>query len=288
LRVAIGLGSNLGSRAAYLSAAIDSLSSSEAVNVVARSALYQTDAVGPPQPRFCNAVVLVETMLPLRALFDRCKQIEHDLGREPGPRWGPRVVDLDLVVADVVHAEPDLAVPHPEAASRAFVLAPLADVWPDSPLSARPFVSPQRVPWPLVEPVDHTADIGLRAVAPDESDLLAVLADGLVDVVLDRRTISESLRVDLRITGGDDGGDTEDRIVSLLSEIVSRFDAEGLAPRRTLVRSVEGNVVHAVVRGETFDPARHIARTAVKAVTYHGLRVERSDDGLSCTVILDL
>ena len=131
----LGLGSNLGDRAANLQFALDGLAE-RAGPVVAISPVYETDPVGgPPQPEFLNAVVAVETALSPRELLGVAKELEAEAGRQPpqpGQRWGPRPLDIDvLMVGDERVDEPDLVVPHPRIHQRAFVLAPLADVAPE-------------------------------------------------------------------------------------------------------------------------------------------------------------
>lgn len=296
MRAAVALGSNLGSRSAYLRAAVDALEATDGVELRALSRLYETSPVGPPQPDYLNAAVLLETDLSPARLLAACKSIETALGRTAGPRWGPRVVDLDLVQADVAPiSSPALTLPHPEAARRAFVIAPLADVWPDAMIggtSVADLLAALGSPGPTspfareadVAHVDHTADLALCIRARDEADLLAAAGDGLVDVVLDRTTIAGRERRDFTLRGAD----AEERLVALLSEIIGRFDAHAFVPRRTLVQRIEGDAVHASLWGETFDASRHRARTAVKAATYHGLVVETSETGTACTVVLDL
>ncbi len=134
MRAAVALGSNLGDRLGHLRRAVDAL---EAVGrVEAVSALYETEPVGgPEQGPYLNAVVLLDTDLEPRDLLAELHRIEAEAGRTREVRWGPRTLDLDLVVYEgrVVDSD-DLAVPHPRAAERRFVLAPLVDVWPDAPL----------------------------------------------------------------------------------------------------------------------------------------------------------
>jgi 2-amino-4-hydroxy-6-hydroxymethyldihydropteridine diphosphokinase len=134
-RAYLGLGSNLGDRAANLQFAVEGLAE-RAGRVVAISPVYETEPVGgPPQPEFLNAVVAVETALSARELLGVAKALEAEAGREPpgpGKRWGPRPLDIDLLmVGDERVDEPDLVVPHPRIHQRAFVLAPLADVAPE-------------------------------------------------------------------------------------------------------------------------------------------------------------
>jgi len=133
MRVYLGLGSNLGDRLANLREAIRLVQASGTVEVVARSSVWQSAPVGPAQPDYLNAVIAVETALSLRDLLRVCKVVERDLGRDPqGVRWGPRPIDLDLLLADTVLSEPDLQVPHAQLHLRAFVLRPLCEVAPAS------------------------------------------------------------------------------------------------------------------------------------------------------------
>jgi 2-amino-4-hydroxy-6-hydroxymethyldihydropteridine diphosphokinase len=123
----IGLGSNLGDRVANVRRALDEL------RPASTSRLVETDPVGYlDQPRFVNAVALVGTDLAPRALLDRLLGIECDLGRtRDGPRFGPRTIDLDLLLYDdLVLDEPGLTIPHPRMHERRFVLEPLAEIAP--------------------------------------------------------------------------------------------------------------------------------------------------------------
>lgn len=131
-RVFVGLGSNVGDRLEHLRAAVAALRSTSGVEVVRTSSVYETAPVGPDQPLFLNAVVELRTGREARRLLERLKGIERELGRTPGPRWGPREIDLDLLVygQDVIDEEA-VRVPHPELGSRAFVLVPLAEIAPD-------------------------------------------------------------------------------------------------------------------------------------------------------------
>ena len=125
----IGLGSNLGDRGENLRRALERLGAARV------STIRETDPVGvTEQPRFLNAVAELETDLPPRALLDRLLEIERDLGRdrESEERWGPRAIDLDLLLYDdEVIDEPGLTVPHPRLAERRFVLEPLAELAPE-------------------------------------------------------------------------------------------------------------------------------------------------------------
>jgi 2-amino-4-hydroxy-6-hydroxymethyldihydropteridine diphosphokinase len=134
MRAYIGLGGNLGDRKSYLDRAVELLEREEEIEVVARSAVRETEPVGyADQPPFLNAAVAVETDLEPRELLDRLLAIERELGRERrGPRFGPRTIDLDLLlVGDRVVDEPGLVVPHPRLHERRFVLEPLAELDPE-------------------------------------------------------------------------------------------------------------------------------------------------------------
>ena len=128
MRAYIALGSNLGDRLSHLRAAVEGLP-----NVVARSAVYETEPVGgPDQPDFLNAVVALETDLTPRALLRVCQRLEQAAGRVRTEHWGPRELDVDiLLMGEIRMTEPDLEIPHPRMGERAFVLGPLADVAPD-------------------------------------------------------------------------------------------------------------------------------------------------------------
>jgi 2-amino-4-hydroxy-6-hydroxymethyldihydropteridine diphosphokinase len=132
-RAYVGLGANLGDRAATLGAALDRLDAEPGIEVVAVSSFRETDPVGYlDQPRFVNAAAAVETELGPRELLDRLLAVERDLGRtREGPRFGPRTIDLDLLLyGDVVLDEPGLTLPHPRLHERRFALEPLAELDP--------------------------------------------------------------------------------------------------------------------------------------------------------------
>ncbi|HEX3468778.1 MAG TPA: 2-amino-4-hydroxy-6-hydroxymethyldihydropteridine diphosphokinase [Candidatus Elarobacter sp.] len=129
-RAAIGIGSNEGDAASHVTGAFDRLG--RLGTVVARSPLYRTDPWGvTDQPPFVNAAALVETQLAPRALLGALQQIEREAGRVPTYRWGPRVLDLDILAyGDERIDEPDLTIPHARLSERAFALVPLAEIDP--------------------------------------------------------------------------------------------------------------------------------------------------------------
>jgi 2-amino-4-hydroxy-6-hydroxymethyldihydropteridine diphosphokinase len=132
-RAYLALGSNLGDRAAYLQFALDELATAADIDVVAVSRVYETAPVGgPPQDSFLNAVVAADTTLDPRALLALAQQIERGAERVPAERWGPRTLDVDvLLYGDVELDDPVLTIPHPRMWERGFVLAPLRDVAPE-------------------------------------------------------------------------------------------------------------------------------------------------------------
>lgn len=155
----VGLGSNVGDRLSNLRRA---LAECEARGIIVQkaSSVYETEPVGPPQPDFLNAVVEVSTELRPEELIRALKQIELDLGRSPGERWGPREIDLDLLLyGDEVVTESTLKVPHPQMLGRAFVLVPLLEIAP-------------RVAMPSGEPIAQFLEpqaSGVERYAPPQS-----------------------------------------------------------------------------------------------------------------------
>jgi len=127
---AVGLGSNVGDRRDRMRRAVTGLSSLG--SLVAVSALYETAPIGgPDQDPYLNAAAVVDTALPPRELLQGLLGIELAQGRERGEKWGPRTIDLDLLIYDDVQIrEPGLRVPHPRLTARRFVLYPLLTVWP--------------------------------------------------------------------------------------------------------------------------------------------------------------
>lgn len=127
-----GIGSNLGDRLGYLQLAVDELAAADGVEVVGVSPVYETTPVGgPEQPDYLNAVVAVDTTRSARELLALAQSIEAAAERVRTVRWGPRTLDVDvLLVGEERVDEPDLVVPHPRMTERAFVVVPLADLDP--------------------------------------------------------------------------------------------------------------------------------------------------------------
>jgi 2-amino-4-hydroxy-6-hydroxymethyldihydropteridine diphosphokinase len=132
-RAYVGLGANLGDRSAMLRAALEQLAAEPGVSLVAASSVRETDPVGPvDQPRFLNAAAALDTELSPRELLDRLLGIERRLGRtREGPRFGPRTIDLDLLLyGEERLEEPGLELPHPRLHERLFALEPLFELDP--------------------------------------------------------------------------------------------------------------------------------------------------------------
>jgi 2-amino-4-hydroxy-6-hydroxymethyldihydropteridine diphosphokinase len=129
----LALGSNLGDKVANIDRAIELLTERGDVRLIARSRNYATEPWGKTdQDWFVNAAIAVVTELAPRQLLARCKEIERRMGRVATEKWGPRIIDLDLLVyGDAAMDDAELVLPHPHIGARAFVLAPLMDIAPD-------------------------------------------------------------------------------------------------------------------------------------------------------------
>jgi 2-amino-4-hydroxy-6-hydroxymethyldihydropteridine diphosphokinase len=144
VRAYVGVGANLGDRRATIERAVELLRAAPGIEVLAVSSLRETDPVGfEEQPRFLNGAVELETTLGPRELLDLLLGVERALGRtREGPRFGPRTIDLDLLVyGDERVDEPGLTVPHPRLHERRFALEPLAELAPELELPGRGPVS---------------------------------------------------------------------------------------------------------------------------------------------------
>lgn len=141
----IALGSNMGDRFEYLKKAIFLLGSHEEIRVVNTSSIYETDPVGyTDQDQFLNMAVQVITRLKPHELLDECLRIEEELGRKREIRWGPRTLDLDILLYNQENIETEkLTIPHPRMSERAFVILPLLELDPDLmlPLREKPLKS---------------------------------------------------------------------------------------------------------------------------------------------------
>lgn len=128
----IGLGSNLEDPLAQVRRALDELAEIPQTSLLSRSSIYSSHAVGPEQPDYINAVALLDTQLAPLALLDALQAIEQAHQRVRIQHWGPRTLDLDLLLySDQIIEEERLTVPHPYLTQRSFVLYPLADITPN-------------------------------------------------------------------------------------------------------------------------------------------------------------
>ena len=131
--VTLGLGANLGDRLATLQRAVDLLAE-QGVRTIASSRVWETEPVGGPagQAPYLNAVVRAETDLDPRSVLAAANHVEADLGRTREVRWGPRTIDVDILLYDRLdQPNPELAIPHPRMRERAFVVLPLLEIDPD-------------------------------------------------------------------------------------------------------------------------------------------------------------
>jgi 2-amino-4-hydroxy-6-hydroxymethyldihydropteridine diphosphokinase len=177
-RAAIGLGSNLGDKAGNIERAVGRMR--QLGDVTAVSTIYQTAPIGgPDQPVYYNAVVLLNTDLEPRALLDGLLDIERAQGRERTERWGPRIIDLDvLLFADEEIDQPGLIVPHPRMTERRFVLEPLLEVWPDATLPDGSPLKPK-----LADVADQRVQpLAPVGVSPRTAGLVLFLTVGMLSV----------------------------------------------------------------------------------------------------------
>jgi 2-amino-4-hydroxy-6-hydroxymethyldihydropteridine diphosphokinase len=156
MRAFIAVGTNLGDRWAHLAQAARGLASAPRTALVAASRVFESAPLGPPQPRYLNAVLQVETGLTPRGLLEVTQAIEAQAHRRRDQRWGARTLDLDLLLCgDLVVRERGLTVPHPGLPARRFVLAPLAQLAPGHPVpgtaSTVAALLAALPPWDLVE-----------------------------------------------------------------------------------------------------------------------------------------
>ena len=129
----IGFGSNIGERLTYIQNSLHSLSAVEGITLKTISSIYKTEPVGnEAQDDFLNGVVSLETSLSPHTLLHTLKDIEVSIGRQHRTHWGPREIDMDILIYnDLCLQTPDLTIPHPEMHLRRFVLAPLAEIAPN-------------------------------------------------------------------------------------------------------------------------------------------------------------
>jgi 2-amino-4-hydroxy-6-hydroxymethyldihydropteridine diphosphokinase len=137
----IGVGSNLGTPSENLARGLTLLAAQPELTISALSQVYETEPLGPPQPRYLNAAVRLQSQLDAHVLLDRALAIERALGRVRDVRWGPRTLDLDLLWAEQPVFSARLSVPHPNLHERTFALAPLLDVAPELSVEYAPLLA---------------------------------------------------------------------------------------------------------------------------------------------------
>jgi len=139
-KVALSLGSNIGDRFAHLEKAFAALSTLERTSLSSTSPIYETAPWGDTdQNSFLNACAIIQTQLAPQDLLARLKDIEEDLGRTTTRRWGPRVIDIDILIYDDLELQTNtLTIPHVNLVNRVFVLVPLLDIWPDLVVHGEP------------------------------------------------------------------------------------------------------------------------------------------------------
>lgn len=153
MKAYVGLGSNLGDRLDNLRTAVESMRAN-GLKVLGASSVYSTDPVGPPQPDFLNAAVEIDTDLEAAEIVSLLKKVEQEIGRRSTERWGPREIDLDLLLlGDRTVDEGGIRVPHPELTNRPFALVPVLELDADlelpsgEPLEAFCEKNPPGVSW---------------------------------------------------------------------------------------------------------------------------------------------
>lgn len=163
VKAVLALGSNLGERNDTLSGAVADLVDPPEVRLLAVSPIVQTKAVGGPpgQPDFLNMVVTVETSLSPKELLQHCQAVEHKHHRVRDVRWGPRTLDVDIIVyGNVTSEDPELTLPHPRAATRAFVLYPWSLIEPAATLNGERIneLAARAADYPDLAPFDGFGD----------------------------------------------------------------------------------------------------------------------------------
>ena len=132
VKTAIALGSNLGDSLSILENALLELAQTPGIILVSQSRWYQTKPIGPAQPDYLNGCAILQVELTPQELLNTLLDIENKFGRVRLEKWGPRTLDLDLLLyGDIILDTPNLQIPHPRMRERAFVLVPLAEIAPD-------------------------------------------------------------------------------------------------------------------------------------------------------------
>ncbi len=153
----LGLGGNIGDPERAMGEALDRLQARPEIRIEAVSALYETPPWGKTdQPHFLNAAVRIDTSLAPKVLLEAVLAVERDLGRDRTERWGPRTIDIDILLyGDISVEEQGLTIPHPRLAERIFALAPLVDVAPAAHIDGKPAAA-------ILQALDRTGLVQLK------------------------------------------------------------------------------------------------------------------------------
>jgi 2-amino-4-hydroxy-6-hydroxymethyldihydropteridine diphosphokinase len=279
-----------------LRAAADLVAHLSGVDLVARSPIWETAPLGPPQPAYFNAALLVRTAHTPESLLRELLAVEATLGRERRERWGPRTIDLDILWTEGVALRTDsLTVPHPELTRRNFALAPLLALCPDAvdpttrialsesyaKLTNEGLSAPRAFTDAFEgEEIDHTADEGFLVTASGRADLLAAAAEALGALIVDPSSVEPVTRIEVKVEASDasDWGDDE-RLFAWLAEVLYHLDGGRLALRRAVITRDDPSGIEGFLFGEALDEARHAVRGALKAITWHALEIGPVMDG---------
>ncbi|MBN1772588.1 MAG: 2-amino-4-hydroxy-6-hydroxymethyldihydropteridine diphosphokinase [Deltaproteobacteria bacterium] len=301
----LGLGANLGDPEAQLVDAVRRLDRVPDIRVRRLSPAYRSAAHGPPQPDYVNAVLELDTALAPQRLLAAALQVEQAIGRRrTGDRWGPRPIDIDLllfegVVLQGAAASPALAVPHPRIAERRFVLRPLSDLdpglvhpvlgrtvaallaaCPDAPLLDGPWTLPRTV---AAARADHGGDVALRVCGADPADLVVQAAHGLVATIASRERLREFERREASVPLPApperlSRAELAEALVEALTELLVWLDADGWLPAR-VTAELEERALRLAAFGQRVRGTDVPIERVPKAVTRHALRVVRRGRG---------
>jgi 2-amino-4-hydroxy-6-hydroxymethyldihydropteridine diphosphokinase len=259
----LGLGTNLGARRAILEGAIALLGD----RVLARSALYVTPPLGPPQPDYLNAAVRVRWDRPIEALLARVQELEASFERQRSVRWGPRTLDVDILYSSAGPVStPALCVPHPELEQRSFALAPLLDVAPElaslAPRLAALGGAPARTSWSaIVREGSELCGDWLHDRDELAAQFVALSSLGAAPEKLGVRPFSGAVEL---LAGGE------------LERVVSEARAQGFEPRTCAVLRRDTRETIGVLIGEP------VVREAAAAASP---RLEQRGDGAQRFVV---
>ena len=265
----VGLGSNQGDPEKRLLEATATLEHVPGIVLVGLSSGYWTEPVGPPQPPFLNGALRLETTLSPPELMAALLGVEAALGRRRKQRFGPRVIDLDLLVAGAAsHDGPLLTLPHPRLHERPFALIPLVEVWPEAtdPVTGRAYASllagldchgvgtPQPLPHPAPEDLDGSRDhLSFTVTAPSRAILFETVTQTWVNLVVERQAIREQQR---RILHGE--GSEAQKLESLLGDIKHLITTAAFLPRRVCLLDDQEKECTLALYGEPFQTGRHL------------------------------